>query len=142
MNAGPLLPICSVFFSFLLFFIFYSKKRINLLENNIYSIMIILVLIDSVLVSFLQLIPYFGLEDAMVPLITLFNKIDFILLVIYVSSLFLYTLFISYEKAYTNYKKVLKYIISINVILAICICFGSVEVISAEIGRASCRERV
>lgn len=132
MNAGPLLPICSVFFSFLLFFIFYSKKRINLLENNIYSIMIILVLIDSVIVSFLQVIPYFSLEDAMIPLITIFNKIDFILLVMYVSSLFLYTLFISYEKAYTNYKKVLKYIISINVILAICICFGSVEIISAE----------
>ena len=106
MNSGILLPVCAIFFSILLLIIFYSKKRINLLENNIYSIMIIVVLIDSILVSFLQSLPHIGLTNSMVPLISAINKFDFILLIIYVTSLFLYTLFISYEKAYTNYKKI------------------------------------
>ena len=132
MNTGLLLPVCSIFFSFLLLFVFYSKKRIDLLENKIYSIMLIIVLIDGILVSFLQAIPYFGLTDAMTPLIILVNKFDFILLITYVSSLFLYTLFISYEKAYNNYKKILKYIISINILLTVLIFFGSVDLISIE----------
>ena len=33
-----LLPICSIFFSLLLCIAFFSKKRIKLIENNLYAI--------------------------------------------------------------------------------------------------------
>ena len=44
---GVLLPICSIFFSALLCVAFFVKKRINLLENNLYSIMLIASFIDN-----------------------------------------------------------------------------------------------
>ena len=46
--SGILLPACSIFFSALLCIIYFSKKRINLLENKMYSIMIISIVIDSI----------------------------------------------------------------------------------------------
>lgn len=52
---GYLLPVCSVFFSILLLLVYFSKKRLNLMENKIFSIMLIVSLIDSVLVTILQL---------------------------------------------------------------------------------------
>ena len=44
------LPICGIVFSLLLILVYFTKKRINLLENKMYSIMLICVLIDSILV--------------------------------------------------------------------------------------------
>ena len=51
--AGILLPACAIFFSGLLCIIYFSKKRVNLLENKMYSVMIISILIDSILVTIL-----------------------------------------------------------------------------------------
>ena len=54
---GLYLPICSLFFSILLCVIYFSKKRIDLLENKVYSVMLISSVIDSILVTILQIIP-------------------------------------------------------------------------------------
>lgn len=35
------LPVCALFFSTLLCIVYYSKKRLNLIENKIFSIMLI-----------------------------------------------------------------------------------------------------
>ena len=45
------LPACAVVFSLILFIVFFSKKRVELLENKIYSIMLAMVLFDSLLVT-------------------------------------------------------------------------------------------
>ena len=58
---GMILPICSIFFSILLCIIFFLKKRMPLLENNMYTIMIIVVLIDSILVTILQSFSFFNI---------------------------------------------------------------------------------
>lgn len=49
--AGVLLPVCSVFFSLLLFIVYFTKKRIKILENNMYSVMVVGTVIDSIFVS-------------------------------------------------------------------------------------------
>ena len=45
------LPICAIFFSTLLFIVYFFKKKINLFENKMYAIMLGCVLMDSILVT-------------------------------------------------------------------------------------------
>ena len=45
------LPICAIVFSMLLIIVYYSKKRVKLLENKMYGVMLFCVLIDSILVT-------------------------------------------------------------------------------------------
>ena len=88
--AGILLPICAIFFSLLLTIVYFSKKRINLVENKIYSLMIIATLIDSILVSLVQAIGLNGINSISNLFISLINKVDFILLIIYSNCLLFY----------------------------------------------------
>ncbi|NLM62870.1 MAG: hypothetical protein GX190_00960 [Mollicutes bacterium] len=50
---GILLPAWSIIFSGLLLIIYFSKKRLDLLENKFFSIMLIVSFIDSCLVTIL-----------------------------------------------------------------------------------------
>ena len=128
--SGLLLPACSIVFSSLLCVAFFSKKRLNLLENKLYSLMIISTLIDSVVVSFLRLLAIFK-DPTLEPLIVnVFNKIDFTLLITYTNCLFCYTLLISYTKIKNNFKKIIPIFIIINFTFLIFIYFFNVNVIS------------
>ena len=100
--AGILLPICATFFSLLLTIIYFSKKRIDLVENKIYSLMILVVLIDSALVSLVQGIGLNGINSVSNIFISLINKIDFMLLVIYSNCLLFYIILITYPKMKAN----------------------------------------
>ncbi|MDD2238709.1 MAG: ATP-binding protein [Bacilli bacterium] len=91
---GYLLPVCSIFFSILLLIVYFSKKRLNLLENKIFSIMLIVSLIDSILVTILQLRGFY-LSDFTIEIL---NKLDFIQLIIFNTCLFLYTFLITVDK--------------------------------------------
>ena len=105
---GLYLPICSVFFSLLLCIIYFSKKRIDLLENKVYSVMLISSLIDSILVTILQYLAVDGITNKENIIIQIFNKIDFITLITISSCILVYTLFITIKKAKANSSKVLK----------------------------------
>jgi len=78
--AGILLPTCAMCFSALLCLVYFLKKRVSILENNMYSIMVVSILIDSILVSILQSFPFGGgvsqIEAAFIPIL---NKIDYVL---------------------------------------------------------------
>ena len=76
--SGILLPACSIFFSLLLCFAFFFKKRINLVENNVYAIMLISSVIDSVLVTILQGLTFDGVTKGELLLIEILNGVDFI----------------------------------------------------------------
>ena len=129
MYSGMLLPMCSCFFSLLLIFIFFSKKRLNLLENKLYSYMIIITLFDSIIVSILQFVAaYFGVSDY-VSLIEILNKIDFILLIMYTSCFLIYSLIISYPKISENVKKVSLIFLAIISVASILVGIGEVNVI-------------
>lgn len=103
--SGILLPVCSIFFSTLLVIIFFSKKRVDLIENNVYSLMLIITLIDGIIVSFLQIAANYNLYEITSPVFSILNKIDFVLLVGFCASLFSYTAIISLSEKKTTQKK-------------------------------------
>ena len=127
------LPICSVFFSLLLLFAFSSKKRVNILENKLYFVMIICSAIDSVIATVLRFFTLSDLSDKL-QLVYLLNRIDFALLITICTCLFSYVVFISFPKIKENIESLKKYfyiVLIIDIIAMIGACFGSIEIIEA-----------
>ena len=130
---GLLLPVCSVFFSFLLCFVYFFKKRVNLLENKMYSAMLVCILIDSIIVSVLQCLTLGDMSSSIVEIIiSILNKIDFVLLIIYISSLFMYISTITIERFRDNFNKAFLIISGVDLIFILFILIGSVDIISSE----------
>ena len=129
--AGILLPACSIFFSILLCCAYFLKKRFPLVENKIYSCMLIISVIDSIIVTTLQGITIIKQIDDYNWLIVLLNKIDFILLILFVNGILIYMLFISYKfnDEKKNYK-ILDLFLIVDVIFGLIICFLNVDVIN------------
>ena len=121
--AGVLLPTCAIFFSLLLIIIYFTKERINLIENKFYSIMLIIILIDSILAATLQYICIGGVNDIKLLLIQILNKIDFAVLIIYSTSLFLYNLTITLKLEESKVKKFIGFSAIIDVIAILIIMF-------------------
>ena len=128
--AGMLLPICSIFFSGLLCCIYFSKKRIKLQENDVYSVMLITSFIDSVLVSILQILTIEGIIGSNHIILEILNKLDFIALLLFSNNLFLYTVLITYKNREKYIRKVIIGTIVTDIIMAFLIIFGSVDLIS------------
>ena len=129
--SGLLLPCCSVFFSILLCFAFFLKKRYPLIENKVYSGMLVLSVIDSLFVTILQYIACVGDVDRYSRIIVILNKLDFITLILFISGILLYMLFIvSENKSEQSKNKLFKYFIILNTILSVVICFLNVNVIT------------
>ena len=129
---GILLPICSIFFSILLFCIYYSKKRVNLVENVMYSIMLICSVFDSILVSFLQIFAIDGVSQNEYLIIEIFNKIDLILLIYYATCIFIYTALITIRKFRDNSKKIVPLIMIFNIVIIFAMLFLNVEIIESN----------
>lgn len=127
--AGVLLPICSIFFSSLLCLVYFLKKRVSILENKMYSTMVVCILIDSILVTILQSFAFGGvtqLEFALVPLI---NKLDYFLYLSFFNSLFFYTMLITIPKFKSNFKKYSIPFFILDGIVVLIMLFSNVEVI-------------
>ena len=90
--SGVQLPIVSILFAGLLIIRYFSKQRIKTAETKMYSIMLIVSLINSVIVTTLQLFGYHFLTELAIEIL---NKTDFILLIIFLTCIFLYTYRIS-----------------------------------------------
>ena len=95
------LPVTAFLLSFILLIIYFSKKRIHLTENNIYIIMIFAILMDSALVSLLFINVYTNYNEGLVKLL---NRIDYVSLIIWASSLMLYVFVVTYKNK-KNFKK-------------------------------------
>ena len=114
------LPFYAMLFSLLLCFAYFLRKRINLIENRIYSIMLICSTIDCVLVVVLRIMAMFPLTPIAIKIISLLNKIDFIQLIIIATCLFLYMLLVTFpnlKKIYVKIVYVLAIIDSISILL-------------------------
>lgn len=130
--GGLLLPACSVFFSLLLCFAYLLKKRFPLIENKVYSVMLIISVFDSIIVTILQYIAYkYGVTN-MQMIISILNKIDFSLLIFFLNGIFLYILFITHNYSKDKSYKILNTFIGINSILTIIIFFLDVNVINTN----------
>ena len=92
--SGLFFPGCAVAFSILMCVTYFSKKRIDLKENRIYSNMLILILADSIFATLIQIIAQNGVSTQEEIFVTICNKLDFISLIFYSTCIFLYTIII------------------------------------------------
>ena len=129
---GLILPFFAFFFSLLLFFIYIPKEKVNLVENYMYSAMIMSILIDSIIVTSLQGFGRGLISKGALFTIEWLNKIDFFILVIYISCLFMYIAIITIDKCSKNYKKLIKTVSIIDIICFIIISFGTVSVLESN----------
>ena len=128
---GILLPICSLFFSGLMCYVYFSKERVDLLENKMYSCMIICSFIDSLIVTILQSIAFFYAPGYLDFIITILNKIDFVMLILICNCIFYYIAIITLPVFKTHYKKFSIPFFITDLIVFAFMLFGKVEVIKS-----------
>ena len=127
---GLYLPVCSIFFSIMLIFIYFSKKRIDLIENKIFSVMLICSVIDSILVTILQGLAINGIHGIENILLNVLNKIDFVTILVYCNCLFLYTSLITIPKVKQNANKIFKTFNVIGLLTSVLIFCSDIELIT------------
>ena len=124
---GLYLPICAIFFSIMLCSVYFAKKRIDLIENKIFSVMIVCSVIDSILVTILQILALNGIVGLENILLNVLNKIDFITILVYCNCLFLYTTFITLPNSKKHANKIFKFFDIVGIIGSIIICCNDVD---------------
>ena len=128
---GILLPICSLFFSGLMCYVYFSKERVDLLENKMYSCMIICSFVDSLIVTILQSIAFFYSPGYLDFIITILNKIDFIMLILICNCIFYYIAIITLPFFKTHYKKFSIPFLVTDLFVFVFMVLGKVEVIKS-----------
>ncbi len=128
---GILLPVCSLFFSGLMCYIYFSKERVDLLENKMYSCMIVCSFVDSLIVTILQSIAFFYTPGYLDFIITVLNKIDFVMLILICNSIFYYIAIITLPVFKSHYRKFSIPFLVTDLIIFIFILFGKVDVIKS-----------
>lgn len=107
------LTVTAFLLSFILLIIYFSKKRVHLVENNVYILMIFAILMDSALVSLLFYNYYTNYNPALVRLL---NRLDYCFLFVWASSLMLYIFIITYKNK-RNFAKRYKMISIITLVM-------------------------
>ena len=130
--GGILLPACSIFFSILLCFAYFLKKRYPIIENKIYSGMIIVSVVDSIIVTILQLMANYYEISSITRIISVLNKIDFVLLILFLNGILIYMLFIVNKYDEVKSYKIIKGFILLDIFFAILISFLKVDIISID----------
>ena len=115
--------VCSLAYIILLAFVFFSRRKLNTIENKVYSILIILNLF-GVTVDIASI--YYGFFKPESPLLILLAKIYLMYLVAYIIVVTLYYIIISYagtstEKKKTIYKKLAKWFLAAEIIFSIVV---------------------
>ena len=128
---GILLSVCSLFFSGLLLYVYFSKDRVNLLENKMYSWMIMCSFVDSLLVCILQSIAFFYQPGFLDFIISLLNKLDFAMLILICNCIFNYIAIITLPEFKKKYKKYSLPFMVCDIIIFSFMLFGNVEAIKS-----------
>lgn len=127
--SGFLLPTCAIFFSSLLCLVYFFKKRIDILENKMYSIMIVSILCDSILVTILQTFPIGGVSSLEATFVPILNKIDYLFYIAFFNCMFFYTMIVTIPKFRENFKKYSIPFFVIDFILILIMFCSKVEII-------------
>ena len=124
------IPLVSFIFIIILNINYFSKKRIQLIENKMYEIILIMSLIISSVDTFVHIIGAYNTLDIIYlkyfNIVELANKIMSIGFIIIFSCLFCYTYLISYNKE--KYRKLFLSVISIDLILLIFMLFTHINI--------------
>ena len=108
-------PICALFISSLLLIIFFSKERINILDTKLFSFLLIVNFLDSLLNTIIIYLGY--TKPTGITLIKILNRIDFPLYILWAWLFFLYIFHISTEKKKTH--NLFKVIFNISLVINI-----------------------
>ena len=108
-------PICALFISSLLLIIFFSKERINILDTKLFSFLLIVNFLDSLLNTIIIYLGY--TKPTGITLIKILNRIDFLLYILWAWLFFLYIFHISTEKKKTH--NLFKIIFNISLVINI-----------------------
>lgn len=123
------MPVIAFILSSIILIIYYSRKRVDLLENKLYSVMLISIFFDSFCVSSLFFNVYTNYNET---LVIILNKIDYCFLIIWSSSLLIYIYTITYNKRKNFNKefKLLTILVSIiDIIMFYVIWLADIEIV-------------
>ena len=133
------LPLFSCVFIFLLMFFYFSKRKVNLIENKTYEAILITSFVAAVLDTFVHLISAFTTYETLTtiyyPIIDYCNKIISTGFVVIFSCLTMYTIFISYKNIRENPKKTIISSMVLCVLFFIATFFTGVEIIDYGVVR-------
>ena len=128
------LPICAAIFLALLCIVYFSKERLNLIENRLYSVMLATGLIDSIIIIIERLLVLNGdittVSSGTKLILQCTNKLDFLVLIIYTTCAFLYTLLITYPNMKEKIKKLINVILVLDIIVYSIILMSNVDLIT------------
>ena len=119
-------PICAVLINLLIITVFNSKKRIDTEETKIYSFLILIGTLESILACILViLMNIYGIPDYIYNI----HRLDYILMLLWVWGLFLYVSTLAFEKDLTK-TRVKNISRVINIIAFVAFFFLKVNVIN------------
>ena len=125
------LPLVSLFFIIMLIIVYISKKKIKILENRLYYIILGLSFISIVCDTILHFIgamhSYEEIVNKYMLFANIFNKIILSCYIIIFSCLFIYILLITYKSLLNKFNKLINTFIIIDLILIGGLLFTSVE---------------
>ena len=128
------LPICAAIFLALLCIVYFSKERLNLIENRLYSVMLVTGLIDSIIIIIERLLVLNGdittVTEGTKLILQCTNKLDFLVLIIYTTCAFLYTLLITYPNMKEKIKKLINVTLVLDIIVYSIILMSNVDLIT------------
>ncbi len=128
------LPICAAIFLALLCIVYFSKERLNLIENRLYSVMLVTGLIDSIIIIIERLLVLNGdittVSSGTKLILQCTNKLDFLVLIIYTTCAFLYTLLITYPNMKEKIKKLINVTLVLDIIVYSIILMSNVDLIT------------
>ncbi len=128
------LPICAAIFLALLCIVYFSKERLNLIENRLYSVMLVTGLIDSITIIIERLLVLNGdittVSSGTKFILQCTNKLDFLVLIIYTTCAFLYTLLITYPNMKEKIKKLINVTLVLDIIVYSIILMSDVDLIT------------
>ena len=128
------LPICAAIFLALLCIVYFSKERLNLIENRLYSVMLVTGLIDSIIIIIERLLVLNGdittVSSGTKFILQCTNKLDFLVLIIYTTCAFLYTVLITYPNMKEKIKKLINVTLVLDIIVYSIILMSNVDLIT------------
>ena len=128
------LPICAAIFLALLCIVYFSKERLNLIENRLYSVMLVTGLIDSIIIIIERLLVLNGdittVSSGTKLILQCTNKLDFLVLIIYTTCAFLYTVLITYPNMKEKIKKLINVTLVLDIIVYSIILMSNVDLIT------------
>ncbi len=132
------LPLIATFLLIMLCYFYFSKKRIILIENRTYEVMLITSLVCSIIDTVIHFIcsiyTFEQVQEKFYILLEILNKFVSTGLVLVFSMLCLYTILISKKKIREKPKNIIKLFAGLNILFFILTWFCNIELVNVGLG--------